>query len=181
MYGFRHKLCAKYDPSSSGYPDILFTMSLMAKMPPSEKRGIIQSNIHFTKVIQIICIMYLNSMPDIICSSASPDILLTRLLYYIRCQSRKRDIIQSNIYRVLPKVNQVIYFLYAKYNPSSSGSPDILLTRFHRFTMHIKKRHNSAMTVRRKRKKYRSAYFSCLFHILNFKILSLTILAGCNA
>ena len=33
-----HNLCAKYhDPSSSGYPDILFTMSLIAKMPKSEK------------------------------------------------------------------------------------------------------------------------------------------------
>ena len=35
-----HKLfmCDKYnDPSSSGYPDIVFTMSFMAKMPKSEK------------------------------------------------------------------------------------------------------------------------------------------------
>ena len=56
-----------------------------------------------------------------------------------RCQ-RKKGIIQSNIYRNLPKVNQVIYTvdsLCAKYHdPSSNGSPDILLIRFHRFTMH---------------------------------------------
>ena len=33
-----HKLSAKYhDPSSSGYPDILFTTPLMAKMPKPEK------------------------------------------------------------------------------------------------------------------------------------------------
>ena len=35
-----HKLfmCDKYhDPGSSGYPDIVFTMSFMAKMPKSEK------------------------------------------------------------------------------------------------------------------------------------------------
>ena len=44
-------------------------------------------------------------------SSNSPDILLTRLLYYMKCQSRKREIIQSNICRILPKVNQVIYTL----------------------------------------------------------------------
>ena len=48
-------------------------------------------------------------------SSGSPVILLTRLLYYTRCQSRKTKfsqfIIQSNIYRILPKVNQVIYTL----------------------------------------------------------------------
>ena len=44
-------------------------------------------------------------------SSGSPDILLTRLLYYTKCQSWKREIIQSNSYRILPKVNQVIYTL----------------------------------------------------------------------
>ena len=38
-------------------------------------------------------------------------ILLTRLLYYTKCQSRKRVIIQSNIYRILAKLNQVIYAL----------------------------------------------------------------------
>ena len=52
-------------------------------------------------------------------SSASPDILYTRLLCYTNYQSRKREIIQSNIYRVLLVVN----------DPSSSGSPDILFTR----------------------------------------------------
>ena len=35
-----HKRCAKYHvPSLSGYPDILFTISLMAKMPTSEQRA----------------------------------------------------------------------------------------------------------------------------------------------
>ena len=47
--------------------------------------------------------------------SSSPDILLTRLLYYTKCQSRKWEIIQSNIYRILPKVNQVIYTLNTIY------------------------------------------------------------------
>ena len=44
-------------------------------------------------------------------SSGSPDILLTRLLYYTKCWSRKREIIQWNIHRILPYVNQVIYAL----------------------------------------------------------------------
>ena len=44
-------------------------------------------------------------------SSGSPDILFTRLLYYTKWLSRKREIIQSNIYRILPKVNQVIHTL----------------------------------------------------------------------
>ena len=45
--------------------------------------------------------------------------------------------------------------LSAKYHaPSSSGSPDILLTRFHRFTMQkLKKGHNSAMTSLTEKKK----------------------------
>ena len=49
------------------------------------------------------------------------------------------EIIQPNIYRILPRVIQVIYTLdslYAKYDPTSSGYPDILFTRFNRFTMH---------------------------------------------
>ena len=44
-------------------------------------------------------------------SSSSPDILLTRLLYYTKCQSRKRDIIQPYIYGILWKLKQVIYTL----------------------------------------------------------------------
>ena len=44
-------------------------------------------------------------------SSGSPDILFIRLLYNAKCQSQKREIIQSNIYRIVAKVNQVIYTL----------------------------------------------------------------------
>ena len=44
-------------------------------------------------------------------SSGSPDILLTRLLYYTKCQSQKREIIQSNIYGILLKLNHVMYIL----------------------------------------------------------------------
>ena len=52
---------------------------------------------------------------DIICK---PDILLTRLPYYTKCQSRRKEIIQPNIYRILPKVNQVIYMLDTVYMPN---------------------------------------------------------------
>ena len=51
-------------------------------------------------------------------SSASPDILITRLLYYKKCQSRKKQIIQTNIYRILLMVNQVIYTLDTICEPS---------------------------------------------------------------
>ena len=65
--------------------------------------------------------MYPNRMPDIRdpSSSSSPDILLTSLLYYTKCQSRKREIIQPNIYRILPKLNQVIYTLNTICMPKS--------------------------------------------------------------
>ena len=39
-----------------------------------------------------------------------------------------------------------------------------------------KKGRNSAMTRPTEKTKYGSAYLSCLFHILNFKILSITVL-----
>ena len=84
----------------------------------SLKRGIIQSNIDrlLWKVNQVIYIMYPNCMPDDpwyhdSSSSGSPDILFIMLLYHTKCQSWKREIIQPNIYRILPKVNHVIYNL----------------------------------------------------------------------
>ena len=50
-------------------------------------------------------------------SNGSPDILFTLLLYYTICQS-EREIIQPNIYRILPNVNQVIYTLDTIYMPN---------------------------------------------------------------
>ena len=43
--------------------------------------------------------------------AAPKDNLETRLRYYTKCQSRKREIIQLNIYKILLIVNQVIYTL----------------------------------------------------------------------
>ena len=50
-------------------------------------------------------------------SSGSPDIVLTRLLC-TRRRSRKMDIIQSNTYRILPKVNQVFCTLDILFVPN---------------------------------------------------------------
>ena len=80
----------------------------------SLKREIIQSDFDriLWKVNQVTYIMYPNCMPDImILAQAVPGIFFTRLLFYTKRQSRKREIIQSNIHRILPKVNQVIYTL----------------------------------------------------------------------
>ena len=79
----------------------------------SLKRGIIQSNFDriLWKVNQVFYIMYPNSMSDIMILSCSINILFTWLLFHTKQQSRKREIIQSNIYRFLLKVNQVIYTL----------------------------------------------------------------------
>ena len=58
-------------------------------------------------------------MPDImISSSGSSDILLPKLLYFTKCQSRKREKSQPNSYRILPKVNQVIYAKGKIYMPN---------------------------------------------------------------
>ena len=98
-------------------------------------RRIIQSNIEriLWKVNQVIYIMYPNCMPDImILAQAVLQIFCSQGCFTIQNVSLKREIIQSNIYRILPNVNQVIYTLdlYAKYHdPSSRGSPDILFTR----------------------------------------------------
>ena len=47
----------------------------------------------------------------LLCMLVPKDNLETRLLYYTKCQSRKREIMLSNIYRILLIVNQVIYTL----------------------------------------------------------------------
>ena len=87
----------------------------------SWKSGIIQSNIRriLWNVNQVICIMYPNSIPDIMVLAQAvlqkfhwQDCFnLPRLLYFTKCQSQKREIIKPNIYRILPKLNQVIYTL----------------------------------------------------------------------
>ena len=38
----------------------------------------------------------------------------------------KKGIIQTNIHRILWKINQVIYIMYQYYDPSSSDSPDFV-------------------------------------------------------
>ena len=70
----------------------------------------------------------------------SPDILLTRFHRFTLHKSKKghnsvkflQNFVKSSSGHLHLRHN-----LWAKYyDPSSSGSPDILLTRFHRFTMH---------------------------------------------
>ena len=71
-------------------------------------------------------------MPDIMILSTY---FVDKVALLYKMPSLKREIIQPNIYRILPKSNQFInilcqYNLYAKnHDPRSSGSPDILLTR----------------------------------------------------
>ena len=81
----------------------------------SLKRGIIQSNFDRTlwkvKSIDQHHVSKLYAWYHDPSSSSSPDILFTRLLFHTKRQSRKRETIQSNIYRILPNVNQVIYTL----------------------------------------------------------------------
>ena len=89
---------------AQGVPQIFCSQGpLWVKMPKSEKS--------LWKVNQVIYIMYPNCMPDITFLSQTVLQIFSSqgLLYYTKCQSQKREIIQSNIYRILPHVNQVIY------------------------------------------------------------------------
>ena len=63
-------------------------------------------------------------------SNGSPDTLVTRLLYYTKCQSRKRAIIQSNIHQILAKVHQVIYTLDTICEPNIMSLAQALLEIF---------------------------------------------------
>ena len=63
--------------------------------------------------------MYPNCMPDVlILAEAVLQIFCWQSCFTIKCQSRKREIIQPNIYRLLPKVNQVIYTMATVYMPN---------------------------------------------------------------
>ena len=77
----------------------------------SLKTDIILSNIRriLWKVDQVIYIMYPNFKPNIMILAQA--VYVTRMLYYTKCLSRTKDIIQPITYRILPKVNQVIYTL----------------------------------------------------------------------
>ena len=78
----------------------------------SQKRGIIQSNIHIIlrKVNQVINIIYLNCIIN--------AIVVAQAVLKIFCWQSEKEIIQPNIYRILPKVNQVIYTLDTICEPS---------------------------------------------------------------
>ena len=118
-----HNLWAKYhDPSLSGSRDICSQRSFMGWMSKSEKgNNSVNFWQHFMKSLSgnlhHVAKLYAWFHDPI--SSGSPDILFIRLLYNAKCQSQKREMIQSNIHRSLPTVNQVIYFLNTIYEPNS--------------------------------------------------------------
>ena len=130
------KLFAWYhEPSSSSSQDILLTRLLYYTKCQSRKREITQPNIYR------ICQTLIRSSTR--CTQCACQISWSYLVVlqifcwqgplWVKFLSRKRGIIQSNIHRILRKVNQVIYIICKLYDwchyPSSSGSPDILLTR----------------------------------------------------
>ena len=52
-------------------------------------------------------------------ASGSPDILFTSLLFYTICQNARREIIQPNINKILPKViHGISYTLWTIYTPN---------------------------------------------------------------
>ena len=103
-----------------------------------------------------------------------------------KMQSRERKIIQSNSnsFEILPKVNlghnlwANIMILARAVLETFCSQSSIGLQWESRKTS--KKGHDSRTTVLTEKKKYGSAYFSCLFHISNFKVLSITVLDLCK-
>ena len=90
---------------------VIYTMDKSGQI--CRKRGIIPSNMHriLQTVNQIICIMYPNSIPDIMIYSQAVLKLFCWQVCLTTCQSWKREINHPNIYRILSKVNQFIYTL----------------------------------------------------------------------
>ena len=125
--------------------------------------------------------MYPNCMLDNMI--LAQDILFTRMLYYTKCRSRKREIIQSNIYRILPKVNQVIYTLDTICEPNIIVLTQAVLQIFcskvsiglqcksrKRDENGTKTGHNSAMrSPTEKKQKYRSTYLFMLIPYIKFQ------------
>ena len=111
-------------------------------------------------------------------SSDYPDIFLHNVAFqYKMPKSEKGDNSAKYLQNLTKTLSGHLHLgqnLYAKYHndPSSCGSPHILFTRLHRFT---KRGIALLWQDRRKRKSIRFRLFSCLFHILNFKILSLRV------
>ena len=125
---------------------------------------------------------------QILCWQDCFTVQMTRLLYCAKCQSWKRDIIQPNIDRTLPKVNQVIYTLVTICEPNIMILAQAYLQIFCRqgpiglYWQSKKKNIEKGAWIcneksdSKEKKKYGSSYFSYQFHISNFKILSLTVL-----
>ena len=96
-----------------------FSSYFVHKFLYGPESGIIQSNFDriLWKVNQVIYNLYSNCKPDImILAQAVLEIFW--LLFHTKQQSRKREIIQSNIHRMLTKVNQVIYTFDTFYMPN---------------------------------------------------------------
>ena len=92
----------------------------------------------------------------------------------LQCKSGKRAIIQPNIYRILPKVNQVIYTLDTICEPNMILTLAVLQIFCSQGVIGLqcksRKWDITAMTSPTEKKtKYGSSYFSCTFHVFHFK------------
>ena len=80
----------------------------------SRKRGIVQSNFYgnLPKIPQVIYTLDTKCVPNImILAHAVLQIFCWQGSIGLQCVSWKRELIQLNIYRILSKVNQIIYTL----------------------------------------------------------------------
>ena len=58
----------------------------------------------------------------------------------------KKEVFTEFCQKLISLSTPLIESMSQYYDPSSSGSPDILFTRFHRFTVQKSNRHNCEMT-----------------------------------
>ena len=122
--------------------------------------------------------MYPNSTPDImILAHAVSRYFVDKVaLLYRRPKSEKGDNTAKNIYWILSKVNKVIYTLDTICEPNSMILDQAVLQIFCWQCCIGLQYKSRKRQVRRERKNYGSIYFSCLFHVSNFKSQSLTVL-----
>ena len=103
------------DPSSRASQDILFTRWLYYTKYQSWKRETIQLNIYRILLIvnQVIYTLDIFCMPIIMTlAQAVSQIFCSQGPLWVKCLCPKREIIQSNVDRILWKVNQVFYIIY---------------------------------------------------------------------
>ena len=102
----------------------IYSLRLLSLIEKSQERDITQSSMYgiYLKFIQVIYTSNTNCVSNIMTlAQAAIQILCLQCALWLKGLSLKRGIIQSNIYRILRKVNQVPCIM------CSNSIPDIMI------------------------------------------------------